>query len=173
MIQDQEILTEFIIETNENPTRLNQDLVAIESRPKDAELLASIFRTFHTIKGTTGFLGFTRLESLTPIAENILSHVRNSERDLTPELVSLILETTDVVTGQLAVIESPGRESPVSNADLEARLRRFAEQGAETPTAAESEPAIDDAAEPEVAPVKDRRRPIPPFAWMWRCSTSS
>jgi two-component system chemotaxis sensor kinase CheA len=148
MIQDQEILTEFIIETNENLTRLNQDLVAIESRPKDAELLASIFRTFHTIKGTTGFLGFTRLESLTHIAENILSQVRNFERDLTPELVSLILETTDVVTGQLAVIESTGQESPVSNENLEARLRRFAEQGG----ASEPEPAPEDAAEPEMAP---------------------
>jgi two-component system chemotaxis sensor kinase CheA len=166
-------------ETNENLTRLNQDLVAIESRPKDAELLASIFRTFHTIKGTTGFPGFSRLESLTHIAENILSQVRNSERDLTPELVSLILETTDVVTGQLAVIESTGQESPVSNADLEARLRRFAEQAAQTPAAPEAEPAIEDAAEPEIAPAvvadqykKDRQRPIPLFAWMWRCSTS-
>ena len=133
MIQDQEILTEFIIETNENLTRLNQDLVAIESRPKDAELLASIFRTFHTIKGTTGFLGFTRLEALTHIAENILSQLRNGERDLTPELVSLILETTDVVTGQLAVIEATGQESPVSNEDLEGRLRRFADNQAEKP----------------------------------------
>lgn len=57
MIQDQDI-----IETNENLTRLNQDLVAIESRPKGADLLASIFRT---MKGTTGFLGFTGLESST------------------------------------------------------------------------------------------------------------
>jgi hypothetical protein len=61
MIQDQEILAEFIIETNENLGRLNQHLVAIEARPKDAELLASVFRTFHTIKRTTGFLGFTDL----------------------------------------------------------------------------------------------------------------
>jgi two-component system, chemotaxis family, sensor kinase CheA len=152
MIQDQEILTEFIIETNENLTRLNQDLVAIESRPKDAELLASIFRTFHTIKGTTGFLGFTRLESLTHIAENILSQVRNLERDLTPELVSLILETTDVVTGQLAVIESTGQESPVSNEDLEARLRRFADQGAPSAAAKpEPERVIEDVEEMESA----------------------
>jgi chemotaxis protein histidine kinase CheA len=133
MTQDQEIVTEFIIETNENLTRLSQDLVAIESRPKDAELLASIFRTFHTIKGTTGFLGFTRLESLTHIAENILSQVRKGERDLTPELVSLILECTDVVRGQLTVIEATGQESPVSNEELEGRLRRFAEQNSKAP----------------------------------------
>jgi len=128
MIQDQEILTEFIIETNENLVRLNQDLVAIESRPKDTDLLASIFRTFHTIKGTTGFLGFSKLESLTHIAENVLSQVRNGERELTPELVSLILETADVVTAELAAIEATGQESGASTEDLRRRLRQFADQ---------------------------------------------
>src|SRR5271170_1564613 len=147
MIQDQEILTEFIIETNENLARLNQDLVAIESRPKDAELLASIFRTFHTIKGTTGFLGFSKLESLTHIAENILSQLRNGERDLTPELVSLILETTDVVTAQLAVIEATGKESSVSSGELQERLRRFAETSTDQAAPAETEAAVEDPAE--------------------------
>ena len=155
MIQDQEILTEFIIETNENLARLSQDLVAIESRPKDAELLASIFRTFHTIKGTTGFLGFSKLESLTHIAENVLSQVRNGERELTPELVSLILETTDAVTSHLGSIETTGQEAAISHEDLEKRLRRFAEQPAESsldPEATEKEqPAA--AAEAEAAPV--------------------
>ena len=80
MTEDQEILTEFIIETNENLARLNQDLVNAETRPRNAELLGSIFRTFHTIKGTTGFLGFSKLESLTHITENILSQVRDGER---------------------------------------------------------------------------------------------
>src|SRR5712691_1024660 len=127
MTQDQEILTEFVIETNENLARLSQDLVAIETRPKDAELLASIFRTFHTIKGTSGFLGFSKLESLTHITENILSQVRNLERDLTAELVSLILETTDAVMGHLGSIESTGQEATVSHQDLERRLCRFAE----------------------------------------------
>src|SRR5690349_18494933 len=155
MIQDQEILAEFIIETNENLARLSQDLVAIEARPKDAELLASIFRTFHTIKGTTGFLGFSKLESLTHIAENVLSQVRNGERELTPELVSLILETTDAVTSHLGSIESTGQEAAVSHEDLEKRLRRFAEQPAESsaePEAIEKEqPAA--ATEAEAAPV--------------------
>ena len=150
MIQDQEILTEFIIETNENLTRLTQDLVAIETRPKDADLLASIFRTFHTIKGTTGFLGFTKLESLTHIAENILSQVRNFERDLTPELVSLILETTDVVTAQLAVIETTGQESPVSNVDLEGRLRKFAD-GEKKALVVEKEAVVEEFVEPAQA----------------------
>jgi chemotaxis protein histidine kinase CheA len=108
MIEDQEILTEFIIETNENLVRLSQDLIAIETRPKDADLLASIFRTFHTIKRTAGFLGFSKLESLTHVAENVLSQVRNGERNLTADLVLLILETTDAVTTELASIESTG-----------------------------------------------------------------
>jgi two-component system chemotaxis sensor kinase CheA len=151
MIQDQEILTEFIIETNENLTRLNQDLVAIETRPKDAELLASIFRTFHTIKGTTGFLGFTKLESLTHVAENILSQVRNGERDLNPELVSLILESTDVVTAHLAAIETTGQESAASDEDLQKRLRRFAELPSESLTLVDPEAAQFEASQPEAS----------------------
>ena len=140
MIHDQEILTEFIIETTENLNRLSQDLVAIESRPKDADLLASIFRTFHTIKGTTGFLGFSKLESLSHVAENILSQVRNGDRDLTPELVSLILEATDGVTAHLGSIETAGQEAAISHENLESRLREFAElPGAFAPKPAEPE----------------------------------
>ena len=127
MMQDREILAEFIIETNENLTRLNQDLVAMETRPKDAALLASIFRTFHTIKGTTGFLGFSKLESLTHAAENVLSQVRNGEREFTEELVSLILEATDAVTAHLRSIEATGQELADAFQDLEQRLRRLAE----------------------------------------------
>jgi two-component system chemotaxis sensor kinase CheA len=128
MTEDQEILTEFIIETNENLARLNQDLIAIETRPKDAELLASIFRTFHTVKGTTGFLGYTKLESLTHIAENVLSLVRNGELDFTPGLVSLILETSDAVMVHLGALGASGQEAPDANEDLKRRLKSFAEQ---------------------------------------------
>src|ERR1039458_10048469 len=66
-------------------------------RPQDPQLLASIFRTIHTIKGTCGFLGFATLEGVTHLAENILSQLRDGKRQLTPELVTLILETVDVV----------------------------------------------------------------------------
>ena len=59
-----EIVNEFLVESNENLDRLDQELVSLEKEPEKAETLASVFRTIHTIKGTCGFLGFTQLESV-------------------------------------------------------------------------------------------------------------
>src|SRR5258707_11104763 len=64
-MEDQDIIREFLIESGENLNRLDQEIVELERRPQDADLLASIFRTFHTIKGTCGFLGFGTLEAVT------------------------------------------------------------------------------------------------------------
>ena len=57
-----DLIREFLIESNENPARLEQEMLALEQRPNDLALLGSVFRTIHTIKGTCGFLGFERLE---------------------------------------------------------------------------------------------------------------
>src|SRR5579864_4527310 len=94
-MEDQEIIKEFLIESNENLARLDQEMVELEQHPKDARLLASIFRTIHTIKGTCGFLGFGTLEAVTHLAEDILSQLRDGHRELTPELVTVILEAVD------------------------------------------------------------------------------
>jgi two-component system chemotaxis sensor kinase CheA len=64
-----QIVKGFLIESNENLDRLDQELVKLESSPSSQELLASIFRTIHTIKGSCGFIGFTRLEKLTHTGE--------------------------------------------------------------------------------------------------------
>jgi two-component system, chemotaxis family, sensor kinase CheA len=153
MLQDQEILNEFIIETNENLVRLSQDLVAIETRPQDADLLASIFRTFHTIKGTAGFLGFQKLEELTHTAENVLSQVRNGELAFTQELVSLILDATDAVTAHLTCIEASGQEAAEEYEDLQEHLRRFAERpGAGTASPAPPQAAPSGTVEPGPGP---------------------
>ena len=64
-MEDREIVTEFLIESSENLSRLDREMVELEKRPDDAGLLASAFRTIHTIKGTCGFLGFTALEAIT------------------------------------------------------------------------------------------------------------
>src|SRR5690606_38606200 len=93
--QDQEIIREFLVESHENLSRLDQELVALEKHPKDAAMLASIFRTIHTIKGTCGFLGFSTLEAITHEAETLLSQLRDGRRELTPPLVTLILDTVD------------------------------------------------------------------------------
>lgn len=121
-MEDQEIIKEFLIESTENLARLEQQIVELEQRPDDPELLAGIFRTIHTIKGTCGFLAFSNLERVAHIAENILSQLRNGERSLNPELTSLVLETVDVVKKELAHIESAGKESGETYDDLRRRL---------------------------------------------------
>lgn len=103
-MEDNELTKEFLIESNENLGRLDQEMVLLEQRPKDAVLLASIFRVIHTLKGTCGFLSFSTIEGVTHHAETILGQIRSGERDLTPELVSLVLETVDVVKVELAAI---------------------------------------------------------------------
>ena len=135
-VEDQEIVREFLVESHENLSRLDQDLVELEKQPKNAALLASIFRTIHTIKGTCGFFGFSTLERITHQAESLLSQLRDGERELAPNLVSLILETVDATRTVLASIEKIGEEGPQRFEELAERLR-FA---AQSTAGVESEP---------------------------------
>ncbi len=110
-MQDIELIREFLIESNENLSRLDQEMVDLEKRPEDAELLASVFRTVHTIKGTCGFLGFCKLERIAHQAESILGDLRNGDKKLTPELTSVLLESIDAIKNELTSIELTGAES--------------------------------------------------------------
>ncbi|MGC2401173.1 MAG: chemotaxis protein CheW [Acidobacteriaceae bacterium] len=121
--EDLETIHEFLVESHENLSRLDQDLVELEKHPQDRDLLSSIFRTIHTIKGACGFLAFSVLEAITHQAETLLSQLRNGERDLTPALVSLILETVDATRKVLAAIETSGKEGDERFEDLTERLR--------------------------------------------------
>ena len=122
-MEDLEVIGEFLVESHENLSRLDQELVELEKHPKDAALLGSIFRTIHTIKGTCGFLGFTTLEAITHQAESLLSQLRDGERELTPGVVSLILETVDATRGVLGSIEVDGTEGAHRFEALTARIR--------------------------------------------------
>ena len=123
MDEFQEIIHEFLIESNENLSQLDQDFVELEQRPDDNNLLSSIFRTIHTIKGTCGFLGFDTLESVTHRAENLLSQLRDGEKSLTPEMTTLLLDTVDVVKGILTQIEGNGTEGEDNYEPLRVRLQ--------------------------------------------------
>ena len=140
---DIDIIKEFVIESSENLARLDREMVELEQSPNDANLLASIFRTIHTIKGTCGFLSFHILERITHHAESILSQLRNGERKLTAELVSLILATVDAVKSELTSIETTYAESGVDHSGLLKRLEAAA-NGIETEA---SQPEIVQAAE--------------------------
>jgi two-component system, chemotaxis family, sensor kinase CheA len=140
-MQDQDVIRQFLVESHENLSRLDQELVEFEQRPQDSALLASIFRTIHTIKGTCGFFAFSTLERITHQAENLLSQLRDGKRKLTPSLISLILETVDATRKVLASIEASGEEGPDHFEDIAERLRL----AAQSPTDLDDQRGIDSA----------------------------
>jgi two-component system, chemotaxis family, sensor kinase CheA len=82
MDDDAEIVAEFLVESHENLDQLDRDLVALEQDPTSRDLLSSVFRAIHTIKGTSGFLAFGRLEQLTHVGENLLARLRDGRMEL-------------------------------------------------------------------------------------------
>ena len=111
-----------MIESNENLANLESEIVELEQHPDNAELISSVFRTIHTIKGTSGFFGFDLLGAVAHITENILSQVREGQRSLTPELISLILEAVDKIKALLAKIKADGVEGEDDARELRRRL---------------------------------------------------
>jgi two-component system chemotaxis sensor kinase CheA len=108
-----DIVEEFLVESHENLDQLDTDLVALEQEPNSRERLSSIFRTIHTIKGTSGFLAFNRLEEVTHVGENMLSRLRDGELALTPARTSVLLQMVDTVRALLSSIEASGGEGAV------------------------------------------------------------
>ncbi|MBZ5687775.1 MAG: chemotaxis protein CheW [Acidobacteriia bacterium] len=145
MSDDAAIVKEFLIESYENLDRLDQDLVVLEKNPTDRNTLASIFRTIHTIKGTSGFLAFNQLEALTHAGESLLSRLRDGLLPLTPEITTALLAMVDAVREMLKSIEASGKEGERNDRDLISTLARLLEPPAVSPrsevTAAKVEPA--------------------------------
>ncbi|WP_073388983.1 chemotaxis protein CheA [Jatrophihabitans endophyticus] len=153
-----EIVAEFLVESHENLDQLDRDLVALEQAPDSRDLLASIFRTIHTLKGTSGFLAFSRLEELTHVGENLLARLRDGVMRMSPATTDVLLAMVDSVRELLAAIESTGSDAEVDVADAVEAVRAVLEAGdapaapaapAPTPAPAEA-PAV--AAEPTPAP---------------------
>jgi two-component system chemotaxis sensor kinase CheA len=130
-----EIVAEFLVESHENLDQLDSDLVALEQDPTSRQLLGAIFRTIHTIKGTTGFLEFGRLEALTHAGESLLSKLRDGELRLTPEITGALLTMVDAIRSLLAAIETTGQESEADHSELIATLTRLQQPGAAAATA--------------------------------------
>jgi two-component system, chemotaxis family, sensor kinase CheA len=120
-----EIVKDFLIESNENLDRLDQELVKLESEPSSKELLASIFRTIHTIKGSCGFLGFARLEKVAHAGESLLSRLRDGELSLTAEITSGLLAMVDAVRRMLAEIQGTERDGDNDYPELREELKRL------------------------------------------------
>jgi two-component system, chemotaxis family, sensor kinase CheA len=105
-----DLLADFLTETNENLAELDVALLALERTPDDAATLGLIFRMVHTIKGTCGFLGLPRLERVAHAAENILGQLRDGTLSASPDMVSQILAALDRIKAILAGLSQSGAE---------------------------------------------------------------
>src|SRR3954470_21618425 len=106
----QDLIVEFLTETNENIAELDTALVQLEQNPGDRDLLSRIFRVMHTIKGTSGFLGLPRLGGVAHKGEDLLGLFRDGKLQPTPEYISLVLEALDCIKSILSAIEKAGQE---------------------------------------------------------------
>ena len=122
MENSDDIVQEFLVESHENLDRLDRDLVELEKHPSDREILASIFRTIHTIKGTSGFLGFRNLEAVTHVGESLLARMRDGQLSLTPERTTALLAMVDAVRQMLAEIQATGQDGNADHSQLVAEL---------------------------------------------------
>jgi two-component system, chemotaxis family, sensor kinase CheA len=112
-----DLLDEFLTETNEHLEIVDQELVRFEQDPDNKDILRNVFRLVHTIKGTCGFLGLPRLESLAHAAETVMGHLREGAA-VTPEAVTLILQTIDRIKAILNVLGRTGAEPEGEDHDL-------------------------------------------------------
>ncbi|MFK3682122.1 MULTISPECIES: chemotaxis protein CheA [Pseudomonas] len=149
---DEEILQDFLVEAGEILEQLSEQLVELESRPDDADLLNAIFRGFHTVKGGAGFLQLNELVECCHIAENVFDILRKGERRVDAELMDVVLEALDTVNSMFGQVRERSEVTPATP-ELLAALSRLAEPGAAEPVAAVVEEvpvAQAPAAEPDI-----------------------
>ena len=128
MRENEEFVREFLVESAENLDQLDRDLVALEADPRDAGRLASIFRTVHTIKGTSGFFGFAKLGAITHGGEHLLGQLRDDKIDLDDEVTGVLLGLVDAVRTILDRIEKTGDEGDDDYHGLSQELVRVSEE---------------------------------------------
>jgi two-component system, chemotaxis family, sensor kinase CheA len=147
-----EVINEFLVESNEGLDRLDRDLVELEVDPTSRDALGSIFRTMHTIKGTCGFLGFGRLETLAHAAENLLALLRDGKLTINRPIIDALLASVDAVRIILAGVETTGEEPAEDYAELCHLLHELQTPGAVSeavaPPVAAIEPIVADAPAP-------------------------
>jgi two-component system, chemotaxis family, sensor kinase CheA len=147
-----EIVQEFLVESHENLDQLDRDLVALEQDPTSRPLLGAVFRTIHTIKGTSGFLALHRLEAVTHAGENMLAKLRDGVLLLDAERTSALLEMVDAVRRILAEVEATGGEGDADHSALVARLDALS---AATPAATAPEEAVAELPAQRTAPAEE------------------
>ncbi len=149
-----EIIDDFLVEADELLHSLDTNLVKLEATPNDLDLLNEIFRAAHTIKGTSSFLGFEQVTSLTHKMEDVLNKLRKAEMVVTPSIMDLLLESLDMLKVLIANVHESNFEE-VEIEGLIAKLvaaqegqARTSEVAVETPVVIQPAPLADLAREP-------------------------
>jgi len=114
---DDELLQDFLVEAGEILEQLNEQLVDLEKSPEDMDLLNTVFRGFHTIKGGAGFLQVEPMVVICHRSEDVFNLLRNGERQVSPELMDTVLPVLDVLNDQFDALKS-GEESPEADQSL-------------------------------------------------------
>lgn len=128
-----EVIDDFLQESREGLDQLDQDLVALEQSPRDKELLGRIFRCAHTIKGTAGFLGYTKLEAVTHAGETILSRLRDGALTPTPNIATHLFTMVDAIRRMLDHVQKSGSDGDMTYAELIDALMAAAGAGTAPP----------------------------------------
>ncbi|MGD0108052.1 MAG: chemotaxis protein CheW [Rhodopila sp.] len=128
-----DLLADFLTETNESLAELDGALLTLERTPDDAETLGFIFRLVHTIKGTCGFLGLPRLERVAHAGENVLGKLRDRTLSVTPEIITQVLAGIDQIKVIVATLSATGAEPAGDDKELIAALNLTAANEAPAP----------------------------------------
>jgi two-component system chemotaxis sensor kinase CheA len=137
MNDNSDFIGEFLVESSENLDQLDRDLLALESQPNDQQRLASIFRMVHTIKGNSGFFGFSKLGSLAHSGEHLLGRLRDGKLTLDERVAGTLYSMVDAVRSILRSIESTGGEGEQDYRELTQTLTAVAAEAS-----AASAPAV-------------------------------
>jgi two-component system chemotaxis sensor kinase CheA len=153
MSDNREFIEEFLVESSENLDQLDKDLLALEADPADPQRIASVFRTVHTIKGNSGFFGFSKLGALAHCGEHLLGKLRDGKLRLDDRVAGTLYSMVDAVRTILQSIETAGNEGDHDYRELSRTLAAVAEQ---------SQPAVEVVAAPSTPPTPVEPPPAKP-----------
>ncbi len=152
-----DLIRDFVAETREGIEALDSELVRFEQHPDNPELLGGVFRLIHTIKGTSGFIGLTRLQAVAHAAETVLGGFRDGSVVVTSEAVSAVLQAVDLIRGIVEDLAAAGIETQGDDSALILRLETAARAGGGSGSAPEPQSAPQSEPEPFIAAPTDSR----------------
>lgn len=141
---DEEILEDFLVEAGEILEQLSEQLVQLEKQPDDKNLLNAIFRGFHTVKGGAGFLQLNAMVDCCHVTENLFDNLRNGHRQVTAELMDVVLQALDTVNGMFAQVKEGQAPDPAPQTLLDALQALASGEDVEAPVADNPEPVAED-----------------------------